>query len=238
MTQIAIVIYPGSTALDFIDRYEVLRWLPDTGSARVARTVPDHRRLRLLIIGETHWSPKPQRRTSFCVPGGCATIEHAATRCCWTGCVLRTRPQPGRRRCARARSSSPPPALLDGKRATSHWAALTMLKALGAKPVSDERVVHEGQIVTSARYRRHRLGALAGRPDRRRGAREGHSAVHGVRPAAAVRQRPHVQSIGEDQGGRHRADGPRYRQTGSAQGGDATAVEQRAGCRRGKAARR
>ena len=40
--------------------------------------------------------------------------------------------------------------LLDGKRATSHWAALSMLKALGAKPVGDERVVHEGQIVTSA----------------------------------------------------------------------------------------
>jgi transcriptional regulator GlxA family with amidase domain len=40
--------------------------------------------------------------------------------------------------------------LLDGKRAASHWAALSMLKVLGAKPVGDERVVHEGNIVTSA----------------------------------------------------------------------------------------
>ncbi|MDT7722368.1 MAG: hypothetical protein QOE94_3379, partial [Mycobacterium sp.] len=40
--------------------------------------------------------------------------------------------------------------LLDGKRATSHWMALPVLKTLGAIAVSDERVVHEGEIVTSA----------------------------------------------------------------------------------------
>jgi transcriptional regulator GlxA family with amidase domain len=40
--------------------------------------------------------------------------------------------------------------LLDGKRATSHWAALPALKTLGATPVSDERIVHEGDIVTCA----------------------------------------------------------------------------------------
>ena len=31
--------------------------------------------------------------------------------------------------------------LLDGKRATSHWAALTALKALGVNAVGDERIV-------------------------------------------------------------------------------------------------
>jgi transcriptional regulator GlxA family with amidase domain len=40
--------------------------------------------------------------------------------------------------------------LLEEKRATSHWAALPALKALGANPVSDERIVHEGNIITSA----------------------------------------------------------------------------------------
>ena len=40
--------------------------------------------------------------------------------------------------------------LLEGKRATSHWAALSALKALGVKPVGDERIVHEGNIVTCA----------------------------------------------------------------------------------------
>jgi transcriptional regulator GlxA family with amidase domain len=40
--------------------------------------------------------------------------------------------------------------LLEGKRATSHWAALSALKALGVKAVGDERIVHDGNIVTCA----------------------------------------------------------------------------------------
>jgi len=41
--------------------------------------------------------------------------------------------------------------LLDGKRATSHWAALSALKILGAIPVGDERIVQAGdRIVTGA----------------------------------------------------------------------------------------
>jgi transcriptional regulator GlxA family with amidase domain len=39
--------------------------------------------------------------------------------------------------------------LLRGKRATSHWAALDMLRDLGAEPVR-ERVVFDGALVTSA----------------------------------------------------------------------------------------
>jgi transcriptional regulator GlxA family with amidase domain len=40
--------------------------------------------------------------------------------------------------------------LLDGKRATSHWSVLGLLKTLGVNAVGDERVVHEGDIVSSA----------------------------------------------------------------------------------------
>ena len=40
--------------------------------------------------------------------------------------------------------------LLEGKRATSHWMVVPMLKTFGVTPVSDERIVHEGDIVTSA----------------------------------------------------------------------------------------
>jgi len=49
MTQIAIVVYPGFTALDFIGPYEVLRWLPDAeirfvwhGKATDAETTEAH----------------------------------------------------------------------------------------------------------------------------------------------------------------------------------------------------
>src|SRR5258705_10671387 len=39
--------------------------------------------------------------------------------------------------------------LLQGKKATTHWAALDMLKQFGATPTS-ERVVEQGKIITAA----------------------------------------------------------------------------------------
>jgi transcriptional regulator GlxA family with amidase domain len=39
--------------------------------------------------------------------------------------------------------------ILDGKRATSHWAYLDRLRDLGAEPVA-ERVVEDGKVVTAA----------------------------------------------------------------------------------------
>ena len=40
--------------------------------------------------------------------------------------------------------------LLKGKRATSHWMVVPMLKTFGVTSVSDERIVNEGDIVTCA----------------------------------------------------------------------------------------
>jgi transcriptional regulator GlxA family with amidase domain len=40
--------------------------------------------------------------------------------------------------------------LLKGRRATSHWLTIPALKAFGAIPVADERIVHQDNIVTSA----------------------------------------------------------------------------------------
>jgi transcriptional regulator GlxA family with amidase domain len=40
--------------------------------------------------------------------------------------------------------------LLDGRRATSHWLTVPALKAFGAIPVADERIVQQGNIVTGA----------------------------------------------------------------------------------------
>lgn len=39
---------------------------------------------------------------------------------------------------------------LRGRRATSHWLTLPALKAFGAIPVADERIVHQDNIATSA----------------------------------------------------------------------------------------
>jgi transcriptional regulator GlxA family with amidase domain len=151
MTQIAIVTYPGFTALDFIGPYEVLRWLPDTEVRFVWHEPgPIIADSGVLIIGATHSFAETPSPDVILVPGGMTTIEHARDEtllewvrqahqsATWTTSVCS-----GSVILAAA-------GLLNGQRATSHWAALPMLKTLGANPVGDERVVHEGDIVTSA----------------------------------------------------------------------------------------
>jgi transcriptional regulator GlxA family with amidase domain len=151
MTQIAIVTYPGFTALDFVGPYEVLRWLPDTEIRFVWHEPgPVTADSGVLIIGATHSFAETPSPDVILVPGGMTTIEHARDEtlldwvrqahqsATWTTSVCS-----GSVILAAA-------GLLNGKRATSHWAALPVLKTLGANSVGDERVVHEGDIVTSA----------------------------------------------------------------------------------------
>ena len=151
MTQIAIVTYPGFTALDFIGPYEVLRWLPDAEVRFVWHEPgPVTADSGVLVIGATHSFIETPSPDVVLVPGGMTTVEHARDEAlldwvrqahrsaAWTASVCS-----GSIILAAA-------GLLNGKRATSHWMALPVLKTLGAIAVSDERVVHEGEIVTSA----------------------------------------------------------------------------------------
>ena len=149
--QIAIVTYPGFTALDFIGPYEVLRWLPDAEVRFVWHEPgPVTADSGVLVIGATHSFSETPSPDVVLIPGGMTSIEHARDevlldwvrqahhRATWTASVCS-----GSVILAAA-------GLLNGKRATSHWAALPVLKTLGAIAVNDERVVHEGDIVTSA----------------------------------------------------------------------------------------
>jgi len=151
MTQIAIVTYPGFTALDFIGPYEVLRWLPDTEVRFVWHEPgPVTADSGVLIIGATHSFAETPSPDVILVPGGMTTIEHARddTLLDWV-----RQAHQGATWTASVCSGSiilAAAGLLNGKRASSHWAALPMLKTLGAIPVGDERVVHEGDIITSA----------------------------------------------------------------------------------------
>jgi putative intracellular protease/amidase len=155
MTQIAIVTYPGCTALDFIGPYEVLRWLPDAEVRFVWHEPgPITADSGVLVIGATHSFAETPSPDVILVPGGMTTVAHARDEALldwvrqahqsatWTASVCS-----GSIILAAA-------GLLDGKRATSHWLALPILKRLGAIPVSDERVVVERRqgkgIVTSA----------------------------------------------------------------------------------------
>jgi putative intracellular protease/amidase len=151
MTQIAIVVYPGFTALDFIGPYEVLHRLPDTEVRFLwHQPGPITADSASLVIGATHSFDETPSPDIILVPGGPTTVEHARDEklldwvrtahrtATWTTSVCS-----GSLILAAA-------GLLDGKRATSHWSVLSLLKTLGVKAVGDERVVHEGDIVTSA----------------------------------------------------------------------------------------
>lgn len=149
--QIAIVLYPGFTALDFIGPYEVLRWLPDAEVRFVWHDPgPITADSGVLIVAATYSFAETPSPDVILVPGGFSTMEHARDEklldwvrnahktATWTASV-----------CSGSIILAAS-GLLDGKRATSHWAALAALKALGVKPVGDERIVHEGDIVTCA----------------------------------------------------------------------------------------
>ncbi len=151
MTQIAIVVYPGFTALDFIGPYEVLQRLPEAEIRFVWHEPgPIAAESGVLLIGATHSFDETPSPDVILVPGGLTTVEHARDEklldwlrtahrtATWTTSVCS-----GSVILAAA-------GLLDGKRATSHWSVLGLLKTLGVNAVGDERVVHEGDIVSSA----------------------------------------------------------------------------------------
>ena len=103
--QIAIVLYPGFTALDFIGPYEVLRCLPDAEVRFVWHEPgPIAADSGVLLVGATHSFDETPSPDVILVPGGMSRRSSTpATRSCSTGCVRRTRPRRGRRRCAPAR---------------------------------------------------------------------------------------------------------------------------------------
>jgi putative intracellular protease/amidase len=149
--QIAIVLYPGFTALDFIGPYESLRWLPDAEVRFVWHEPgPVTADSGVLVVGATHSFDETPSPDVILIPGGFSTMEHARdqTLLDWVRRAHRTATWT-----ASVCSGSiilAAAGVLDGKRATSHWAALPTLRTFGVEPVGDERIVHQGDVVTGA----------------------------------------------------------------------------------------
>ena len=151
--EIAILVYPGFTALDAIGPYEVLCRLPGATTTFVATAAgPVATDTGCLTVVASRGLDEVSRPDVVVVPGGpgevavragAAALEwlrtvHATTK--WTASVCT-----GSLILAAA-------GLLDGLRATTHWLAADQLRALGAEPV-DARVVVEEE---------HRLMTAAG----------------------------------------------------------------------------
>ena len=150
--QIAIMLYPGFTALDFIGPYESLHYLPDAEVRFVWHEPgPVAADSGVLVVGATHSFDETQIPDLVLVPGGFSTLQHARddkvlewVRRVHQGTQWTTSVCSGSVILAAA-------GLLEGKRATSHWAALPMLRTFGVEPVGDERIVDAGgRIVTAA----------------------------------------------------------------------------------------
>lgn len=149
--QIAIMVYPGFTALDFIGPYEVLRNLPDAEVRFVWHEPgPITADSGVLMVGATHSFDETPSPDIVLVPGGLTSFEHARDEkvldwvrrahetSTWTTSVCS-----GSVILAAA-------GVLKGRRATSHWMALPMLKPFGVETVGDDRIVRDGSIVTAA----------------------------------------------------------------------------------------
>jgi transcriptional regulator GlxA family with amidase domain len=148
--EIAIPLYDRFTALDAVGPYEVLWRLP---GARVrwigaeARPYSTDRGLQLVAEATLDDVPAPD---VVVVPGGTGTrdalgderlvewIRAAHATSTWTTSV-----------CTGALLLGAA-GVLDGLRATTHWAYLDALAGYGAEPAAGERVVEEGKVVTSA----------------------------------------------------------------------------------------
>ena len=149
--QIAILLYPGVSALDAVGPWEVLWHMPNTEVRFVGKEVgPFITEGNVLLLGATHTLDETPSPDLVLVPGGTTTAGqmvddevlewlrkvHKTTT--WTVSV-----------CSGALILGAA-GILKGLPATTHWYKMGVLRIMGAKPQPDERMVRSGKIVTAA----------------------------------------------------------------------------------------
>ncbi|MFI5959386.1 DJ-1/PfpI family protein [Cryptosporangium sp. NPDC051539] len=148
--QVAIVLYPGFTALDVFGPYEVWGRLPDTEVVFVAENPGlvgnDLKSLSVNVVATLADVPSPDVVLVGGGPGQAQQMDDGPLHE-WLRTVDRTTTWT-----ASACTGSlilAGAGLLAGRRATSHWLALDLLPQFGVTP-SKERVVIDGHYVTGA----------------------------------------------------------------------------------------
>lgn len=150
--QVAILLYPGITALDAIGPYEVLRFMPDCDvrfvSAQPGPVVTDS---GVLALGATHSYEETPNPDVVVVPGSeacTATAMADAKLVRWVKAA-----HEGSRYTISVCSGAlilGAAGILQGKPATTHWIAQNRLAMFGAIPNRDDRIVHSGKVITAA----------------------------------------------------------------------------------------
>lgn len=149
---VAIVLYPGFTALDAVGPYEVLRMMPETEVVFVShQSGPVVADSGIFILGATHSFSEVTAPDMVLVPGSTAdtlTAMADKTLLDWLKQVHKTTLLTlsvcsGSAVLAAA-------GILNGLAATTHWIAHPLLQQFGAIPQKNQRVVESGKVITAA----------------------------------------------------------------------------------------
>jgi transcriptional regulator GlxA family with amidase domain len=147
---IVFLVYDGMTMLDLVGPFEVLTMWPDATirvAAKKAGTIsPDSRSLPVIASHALDNLPQPD---IIVIPGGPwpTEIQKMTEEIAWL-----SRAAPACRQLFSVCTGSfllAEAGLLRGRKATSHWAALSGLSAFGAEPIT-ARYVEDGNILTAA----------------------------------------------------------------------------------------
>jgi putative intracellular protease/amidase len=150
--QVAILLYPGVTALDAVGPWEVLSRMPNTEVKFVGKEIGlvNTEGGGALWLGVTHTIAEVTSPDLVLVPGGSTTpgqmvddeivtwLQRVHQTTTWTTSV-----------CTGALILGAAD-ILKGLPATTHWYKMNILKIMGAKPQPDQRIVRAGKIVTAA----------------------------------------------------------------------------------------
>jgi transcriptional regulator GlxA family with amidase domain len=149
--QIAIVLYPGVSALDAVGPWEVLSRLPDVETRFVGQDVgPVVAEGGALLMAVTHTLSETPAPDLVLVPGGSSTPQQMVDDDLleWLRAVHRTT-QWTTSVCTGALILGAA-GLLKGVPATTHWSQMSTLRIMGALSEPSKRVVRSGKIVTAA----------------------------------------------------------------------------------------
>lgn len=144
---VVFVLYPGVTQLDFTGPHEVLSRLPGARCILASTAGGEMEADGGLVFARVRRLADIERCDLLCVPGGFGTIEAIEDQ----ALLAEIRRLAGTARYVTSVCTGAlvlgAAGLLQGKRATTHWAWRDALAAFGAIP-SPGRVVRDGNIVT------------------------------------------------------------------------------------------